>query len=29
MDENDVDIVSFSDASWRYMKREDYANDAA
>ncbi|MDJ0790033.1 MAG: Coq4 family protein [Myxococcota bacterium] len=29
MDENEIDIVSFAEASWKHMVREDYANDAA
>ncbi|MCG8592424.1 MAG: ubiquinone biosynthesis protein COQ4 [Proteobacteria bacterium] len=29
MDDNDIDIVSFAEASWKNMVREDYANDAA
>ncbi len=29
MEDNDIDIVSFAEASWRNMAREDYANGAA
>lgn len=29
MDENEIDIVSFTEASLEHMRREDYATDAA